>query len=310
MASWTFEQLKTFAEVVATGSFTRAAESLNLSQPAVSVQIRSLEQSLKVKLLERRPRRLVLTEAGKVVHQYALRLLRTESEVDAELADLEGLKAGSLRLGAGATPSIFTLASTFAEFYRRWPGIELQVRIARTSELVQQVMGDDLDLAIIASDTGQEGLARMPIYSESCVAIAGRTHPLFEHRDLDVRQLGEHPLVMLPAQSGFRRFLQRELAGLEVELTAAMELASLEAIKEVVRTGVLASIVPETAVRDEGPESGLRVLAITGATLERNTVAIQRADKYVSEAMRAFYSLIHERWPQRARPDGQPEGEA
>lgn len=297
-SSWSLEQLKTFVEVVRSGSFTKAAETLSLSQPAVSVQIRSLETSLGVQLLERRPRKLLLTDPGQILYQYAERIARIEDEFRAEVADIRGLGSGTLRLGAGATPSIFTLAGLFAEYYSRWPSIELRVQIGRTRELVQNVLDDKLDLAIISSETQTAGLEKVPIYEERCVAIAGPSHPLTKHHgNVDVAEVASHPLVMLPAESGFRRFLEEALASRGIHLNTAMELASLEAIKEVVRTGVLAAIVPQTAA-PEGPGlAGLRVLGLTGAELTRKTVAIRRSDKYVSESMKAFYRLLAERWP-------------
>ncbi len=303
---WTLDQLRALVEVASTGSFTKAAESLSLSQPAVSVQIRSLEQAVGVQLFERRPRSVVLTDAGRVLERYARRILKMEAEFAAEIGDLQRLERGLLRVGAGATPSIFTLAGLFAEYYRRWPGVELQVRIGRTSELVSQVLEDELDLAIVASETPQEGLKRMPIYSERCVAIAGSGHPLADSREVSIGELPRFRFVMLPADSGFRRFLNRRLGEHGITLNAAMELSSLESIKEVVRTGVLVSIVPETAVAGESEQSGLRRVPITGAELVRQTCAIQRQDKYVSQAMKAFYGLIRERWPLAGRDAGPP----
>ena len=293
---WTIDQLRTFVEVVRTGSFTRAAEALSLSQPAVSVQIRALERSTGVQLLERRPRRLLLTEAGRILLRYARRVIRQETEFTAELTDLKSLHGGILRLGAGATPSIFTLAALFAEYYQRWPAVELRVQIGRTAELVSNVHKDALDLAIVSSDPGREGLDCRPIYTERCVAIAATGHPLALRDSVDIAEIAGQPLVMLPAESGFRRFLQESLQSHQIELSAAMELASLEAIKEVVRSGVLLSIVPETAARGESASTGLTVLPITGAELTRRTVAIRRADKYVTRAMMAFYSPLSEHW--------------
>ncbi len=297
MQIWTLDQLHTFLEVVRTGSFTRAAEALSLSQPAVSVQMRSLEKSLGVQLLERRPRRLLLTEAGSILYTYAQKIARMEAEFQAELADLGTLETGTLRVGAGATPSIFTLAGLFAEYYRRWPAVELQVQIGRTAELVKNVQEDILDLAIISSCTQETGLESRSIYQERCVVIAGPTHLLASRNWVGANELPSYDLVLLPAESGFRRFLEAALGSRGVILDPAMELASLEAIKEVVRSGVLISIIPETALANEPETQRLKVLDITGEPLTRQTVAIRRSDKYVSGAMKAFYRLLAEHWP-------------
>jgi DNA-binding transcriptional LysR family regulator len=302
-SAWTLDQLRTLIEVVRTGSFTKAAEALSLSQPAVSVQMRSLERSLGVPLLERRPRHVVPTDAGRIVHRYALRMARLEAESRAEIADLKKLAGGTLRVGAGATPSIFTLAPVFAEYYRRWPAVELRVQIGRTADLARAVLSDTLDLAIVSSDVTERALVRRPLYTETCVAIAGRSHPLAEHPEMDASLLTGHPLVLLPADSGFRRFLESALASRSVRLNTAMELASLEAIKEVVRTGPLMSVIPETAASGESEETGLRVIRLTGAELTRQTAAIKRPDRYVSAAMGAFYRLLGERWPEASPPE-------
>ncbi len=297
MATWTLEQLRTLAEVVRTGSFTRAAETLNLSQPAVSVQIRSLERAVGEVLLERRPRRLILTDAGRIVHESALSLARLENDCLAHLSDLRSLHGGSLRLGAGATPSIFTLAGVFAQYYTRWPRVELKVQIGRTSELLEGVWQDELDMAIVSSAVSRQGLEQLPIYSETCVAIVAQSHPLAERETVDFKELSACPLVMLPSESGFRAFVETELAKQDFVLTISMELASLEAIKEVVRNGALVSIVPETAVALESENGGIKALPLRNVDLRRQTIAVRRSDKYVTEAMQAFYRLLTERWP-------------
>lgn len=295
---WTLEQLKTLLAVVEHGSFSKAAGALNLSQPAVSVQIRTLERETGRQLLERRPRKLVLTDAGRILYNYARRLQQMERDFLAEFSELERLQRGSLRVGAGATPSIFTLAGLFSEYYRRWPSVELEVQIARTAELVKGVLDDTLDLAIVSSDIQASGLVRTPLYVESCVVVVGKGHRLSGKQRLTLSELASQPSVLLPASSGFRKFLDARLAEHSLSINPAMELASLEAIKEVVREGTLVSIVPETAARGESSRSGLNVLEIDGPPLYRTTSAIRRGDKYVSEAMRAFYRLLGEHWPQ------------
>lgn len=297
---WTLEQLKTLLAVVEHGSFSKAAGALNLSQPAVSIKIRNLERELGMQLLERRPRKQVLTDAGRILYNYARRLQQMESDFLAEFRELEALQRGALRIGAGATPSIFTLAGLFSEYYRRWPSVELEVQIARTADLVKGVQDDTLDMAIISSDIAEAGLLKLPLYVESCVVIAGIGHSLAEKHELSLSEMASQPSVLLPTTSGFRRFLDIRLAEQGLSINPAMELASLEAIKEVVREGTLISIVPETAAQGESSLSGLKVLVIEGAPLYRTTSAIRREDKYVSAAMRQFYKLLKEHWPDGA----------
>jgi LysR family transcriptional regulator, low CO2-responsive transcriptional regulator len=257
----TLNQLRVFEAVARTGSFSRAAEALSVTQPAVTLQIRQLERDRGVQLFERIRRRPRLTEAGLVLQDYARRIFALVDEAGRRLEGARGLTSGRLRLVTGPTGSAYA-ADLVAAFHRRYPGVHVALSVDTSERIVHRVLTFGDDLGLVGEEQQHPALARQPFCGDPLVVIVGRAHPWARRRTVSVRELVDVPLITREAISTTRRFLEARLGSATRRLRVAMELGSNDAIKRAVELGAGVGIVSHEMVRTEARAGALRALTI------------------------------------------------
>jgi DNA-binding transcriptional LysR family regulator len=286
--------LETFAKVAERLSFTRAAVELNLSQPAVTQHVAALEEALDCKLLERGGRTVALTSAGEKVLAAHRRIQSALAELRHELAGIRGGSAGRIAVGAGLTICIFTLPELLAEYRRMHPAVEVHLRSGRTQEVLNMVLGDQVDVGLVTSPVRHRLVETVPLYRDRMVVIAPPDHPLAcAQGPADPAALAGQRLILFERGSGFRAYLEELFESRGVLLQPDMELDSIEAIKEMVLAGLGVSVVPEMAVRRE-LASGSLVSVELGRwpRMERTTSLIVRRGQPGRPAVQAFAELV------------------
>jgi DNA-binding transcriptional LysR family regulator len=235
----TLRQLEVFLAIARAQGYRRAAETLHTSQPALSQHIRELERELGARLFDRLGRGIALTEAGRVLEERARRVFATLADVREAVGELHGLQRGSLLIGASTTPGIYVLPALIGRFRRRYPGIELRLRIANSRVMEEAIRAHELDLAVV----GGHGLAP----GEECVAaglvdelvlVVGQRHPWARSREVASARLVEEPLLVREEGSATRQVTERTLERAGVRWRAGMELNHTEAIKQAVMAGL------------------------------------------------------------------------
>jgi DNA-binding transcriptional LysR family regulator len=257
----TLNQLRVFEAVARTGSFSRAAEALSVTQPAVTLQIRQLERDRGVQLFERIRRRPRLTEAGLVLQDYARRIFALVDEAGRRLEGARGLTSGRLRLVTGPTGSAYA-ADLVAAFHRRYPGVHVALSVDTSERIVHRILTFADDLGVVGEEQQHPALARQSFCGDPLVVIVGRAHPWARRRTVSVRELADVPLITREAISTTRRFLEARLGSATRRLRVAMELGSNEAIKRAVELGAGVGIVSHEMVRTEARAGALRALTI------------------------------------------------
>ncbi|MFP6559122.1 LysR substrate-binding domain-containing protein [Paraburkholderia sp. B3] len=256
------EQLITFAAVADHRNISRAAETLHLSQPAVSGQLRLLQEEFGEALYQRDGRGVRLTPTGEQLAAYAARLRDTWREAYAFRDALRGLERGTLRIGASTTPASYLLPYLMAAFHRRYPDVRIETASGNTSDVVGMLGA--FDIALIEGPVGEPLPADTvvkPWHEDEIVAIAPRTHPLVR-RMLDraagqdggriaLAALGEYPLVLREEGSGVRQIVERAFARAAVPMRIALEIAGVEGVKEAVRAGMGIGFVSAMSMRHE-----------------------------------------------------------
>jgi DNA-binding transcriptional LysR family regulator len=295
-------RLRVFREVVAQMSFRKAAEVLRLSQPAVSQQVRALEEECGERLFDRDGNRIALTAAGRVLHGYALSAAQLADEARGALAALHDAVGGSLRLGASTTVAQYILPRVLGAFHREHPGVQLSLIGGNTEQIVEAVVLERVALGIIEGPAMRRGLRAEPLMRDRMVLIDGATHPLFGPKSatnrtsspqapLSVAALSRLPLLMRERGSGSRRVVERALkaAGVPLKsLTVAMELDSTEAIVSGVEAGLGLGFVSESAIGKELRLGTLRVVGLAGVVIERDFCLIYRAGEEPAGAAASF----------------------
>lgn len=288
----TIRQLEVFLAVAHAQSFSRAAGHIHLSQPTLSQHMSELEDELGVRLFARHSRSVSLTEAGRVFEDYATRVVATLAAGKQAIAELDGLKRGSLVVGASTTPGTYVLPARIARFREQYPGVTVALRIANSRAVEERVRDGEVDLAVIG------GHVLGP--SERCVAagiidelelIVPPDYPL-KTRTLSRERLAHEALLIREEGSATRQATERALRQAGVTFRPAMELDHTETIKRAVMAGLGVAFVSRYAVEDEVRAGRLRTLAVQGVTIRRHFHVIHDERRPLSASARAFMSFL------------------
>ncbi len=274
-----------------TGSFSRAAELLGITQPAVSLQIKGLEERIGIRLFSRRGRQITLTDAGKLVYGYVERIFALGDEMERAIDALKGLRAGSLVLGASTTLGEYVLPPILGHFHRLHPSIELKLEIANTLTIVRRVSAHQLDLGFVGDLPQEPQLHVEPLVEDRIVLIAAPESPLAHRGPLQPADLRGQKLILREEGSATRRHALREMARLGLELPIAMELGSNEAVKQAVAANLGIGALSAYAVRADVRAGTLAQLDLLGWSCIRPLNVIYVSGKLLSPAEQAFLNL-------------------
>lgn len=247
-------RLQVFHTVARHLSFTKAAEALFMTQPAVTFQVKQLEEQFNARLFDRSHGRIALTPAGELVFDYAERILKLSGELEARMAEMSGEIAGSLLIGASLTNGEFILPQVIGEFQAVHPRVQIHLTVGNSETIEARVADRSLDLGFIESPSHLPSLETQAICEDELVIICAPRSELAKNRRLHPGQLLGHPYVSREAGSGTREFADRYLRqhGISPEdLSVVMELGSTVAIKSVVETGLGYSIVSRATIPKE-----------------------------------------------------------
>jgi len=285
--------LALFHAVAQAGGISRGAERLHVSQPAVSKQIKELEDALGVHLLERLPRGSRLTDGGKLLAQYVQRLAVVEEEAARAIEEFRGLKRGRLAVGASTTIGAYLLPQVFGEFHRQHPDIGLQLEIANTETIQNQLMAGSIEIALTEGLIEAEHLDSEVFHEDELVAIAPRGHPLLKQKRVTARELCREPFILREAGSGTRAVVERALGKRGMTVKPVLSLASPEAIKRAVIAGVGIAIVSRLAIGCELQMGSLAVIPVKDLVIRRPLHLQKLRSKTPSPAVIQFLKLLH-----------------
>lgn len=281
-------QLRIFCSVVDQGSYTKAADVLFMTQPAVSLQIQALERSLQVKLLERVEQKLIMTEAGQALYQCALPMLNAEAEAERVLAELRGAAHGRLVLAANTTGGMYIIPALLAAYKERCPECELLLQIDATDRLVERARQGTIDLGFACGAIGQPGVFVETIGVDTLTLILSPGHPLASQPSLTLEQVVTLPFVVPESISRTRQFIEQVVRERGHTLKIAMHFQGTEPVKKAVESNLGVGIVSSAAVVHEVAAGVLRAMPIADLELRRPLVMFYRQGKYFGPMARDF----------------------
>ena len=287
----TLRQLQVFETVVEELSFTRASERLHLSQPAVSIQVKQLEEGVGLKLFEHSGKRISLTEAGGIVYRCSQTIRSVLEDAGEQIDELMGIQRGKLEITVATTASYFA-SRILAGFARRFPQIAISLDVTNREGLLQQLESNQCDLVIMGEPPKGKRLNSTPIMENPLVIIASSGHPLAGRRKIPVREIGDQTFVFRVAGSGTRAAIMRffEKKGVPIQIT--MEMTSNEAIKQTVQAGLGLGIVSRHTVKLELETGSLVELDVAHFPLKRFWYLVRRSDKQMSPVAQRFESYV------------------
>jgi len=287
-----FQRLAVFRAVARHLSFSRAADELHLTQPAVSKHIQQLEAELGVRLFHRVGRRVALTDAGRIVADYAQRVAVLTEEVRRVLEELEGLQRGFLRLGASTTPGLYLLPEILARFRKQYPRVETTLTITNSADVTRRVLAGEFDLGFVGVPVNTPGLQVRPFADDEIVLIVPAGHSLTRQRLFASDLLGTDTLIVREAGSATRQVAEAHLTQLGVVPGRVMELSGCEAVKRAVGAGLGVAFVSRYAITLEVAHRLVSVPPISEVRFARQLFLIARKDARPSAALLAFLALM------------------
>jgi DNA-binding transcriptional LysR family regulator len=280
-------RLQVFHTVARLLSFTKAAESLHMTQPAVTFQVRQLEEYFNTRLFDRTHNRISLTEAGKRVYEYADEIFDLYAKMENAVRDMTGEISGVLIIGASTTIAEYMLPSLLGDFKRKYPEINVHLKVSNSDGIVSMVENNDIDLGVVEAPVMNKNLVVENCRNDSLVAIVPPQHVLAGKQSVKLAELMEHAYIAREEGSGTREVIQEYLtnAGFKpADVNIAMELGSPEAIKGAVEAGMGVSIVSEVTIHKE-LQLGTLVALELQPPLERPFSFVHQKQKFRQRAM-------------------------
>ena len=302
MTGINFHQLYIFHCVARLRSFSKAAEELGISQPAVSIQVRELEKQIGSGLLNRMHRGLQLTEAGEVVFGYAQRIFSLSDEMESVVQKSRGLKSGRLSIGSSTTPGGYILPWVIGQFRRRYPGVEVSLSITNTQSVLAKIRRRELDLGMVGTPVSIRGLSSFPYVEDEIVIIAAPTHPIGSRRQIKLQDLDGEDFILREPGSATRYTAEKCIDGHGITMKVVMELGSNEAVKRAVAAGLGLGIISKFGVLPDTTAGFITVLDIPEWQCRRPLTVFHRDDKYLPSAQRAFLRFLQEERPLPGTP--------
>ncbi len=295
---FTLDQLRILKAIAAEGSFKRAADTLYVSQPAVSLQVQNLEKQLNVPLFDRGGRKAQLTEAGHLLLSYGEKIITLCQETCRAIEDLQNLQGGTLIVGASQTTGTYLIPRMIGLFRQKYPDVSVQLQVHSTRRTSWGVANGQVDLAIIGGEVPaelHETLKIVPYAEDELALILPAHHPLSKVEMIQREDLYKFKFITLDSQSTIRKVIDKVLASCDIDtkrLKVEMELNSIEAIKNAVQSGLGAAFVSTSAIEKELQMKVLHVAPIRDVQVKRTLAVIINPNRYRSKAAEAFIQEI------------------
>jgi len=286
-------QLAAFCEVVDRKSFSQAAERLGVTQPAVSLQVRSLEKRLETRLLDRSGRRVEPTEAGHRLYRAAQRMLALEGQLFEELAGDDGALRGELARGASTGPAGTVVPLLLGEFQRQHPEVSVALSISDTNRVIEQVADRELELGIVGAAPKHRGVVFEPFFRDEVILVVPPGHR-FAGEQISLEELRGDPLILMQEGAGVRQVIEDELRRGPVrlrDLDVKLELGLQESVKSAVVAGYGVTFISRSGVEAELAAGTLAAARVKGLEPAREISLVRPSGRSPTRAAEAFVAF-------------------
>jgi len=290
------KQLESFILVAEERNFTRAAKQLYMTQPAISFQIKALEEHLGIQLFERLDKAVELTDAGRMILPEAKKIQASYEKIRDSISELKGLKRGCLKIGASTIPGEYLLPQIIGKFKGLHPQIDVTLRIASTGKVIEMLLNREIHLGVVGAPVKSQSLVSNPLTEDQLILIAASGHPLAREDFITLSDLLSQKIIMRERDSGTRMVVEDRLqkAGVNPEsLQVVMELGTTRAIITAVEAGLGVSMVSRWAAGEALQLGLIKEVAIRDFEIKRNLYLITNKLKYRGNATEAFLGFLH-----------------
>ena len=291
MLHLTLRQLKVFESVARHLNYSRAADELHLTQPAVSMQIRQLEDNISLPLFEQLGKRIYLTEAGRELYQYSRSISQQLADMEVALDELKGMERGKLNISVVTTANYFA-PHLLAKFCQRYKGVTVSLNVSNRETVLKQLSDNLIDLAIMGQPPEDLDIDSESFIENPLVVIAPPDHPLCKEQNIPVNRLAKEVFLVRESGSGTRGAMERFFAAHEVKINKGMEADTTEAIKQAVQAGMGLGIMSQHTAELELETNRLKILDVQGFPIIRYWHVVNRKNKRLSGVANAFREFL------------------
>lgn len=287
-------QLEIFLYIAEEKSFSRAAEKVGRTQPALSIAIKRLEDELGEPLFDRSSKSGTLTEAGRILQSYAQRMLNLRDEALASIGELRGMFRGQLSIGANESTSLYLLPPLLMEYRRRHPQIKIEVFRNVSEKIPLEVLERNLDFGFLSFDPLHPSLQSLEVYRDELTLVVPPKHRLAKRQQVTVKDLGEEQFVAHNVKTPARTRIFELFAQQRTPLNICLELSTLETIKQFVLLNAGIAILPRLAVQEELKTGALVEVTVKGMKIEKTLRLVYRREASLSHAAKSFLEIVKE----------------
>lgn len=301
------DSLKVFITVANTKNFSKAAKVLNLTQPAISFQIQTLEQYYQTMLFDRVNRHVKLTESGELLLEYALSMNDLQAELERKIQQLTGQVKGNLTIGASRTVGEYIMPYIVSAFKKEYPDVDIALEIYNTRQVENNIMNNTIDVGLVESDISNKKLFYQDFLDDELVLIVSSNHRWASEETISLLELKDEPFIIREAGSGSRLVFEQALldSDFDIEnLNIIMEIGNITAIKTIVASGLGVSVVSKWAAEDMVNSGEICILRIKEFTIHRKLSIILNNDFFESEACSKFVRFLGEMRPEDIIKEG------
>jgi DNA-binding transcriptional LysR family regulator len=287
-----FSQLEFFLKIIEEGGFSKSAERVYRTQPAVSTAIKRLEEEIGAPLFDRSQKTPALTEAGQVVYDYAKRIIALRDQARETVAELRALERGRVRVGTNESTSLYLLPEVILAFRERYPQVKVEIFRQSSERLPREVLDRNLDIALMAYEPTDSNIEAFPVLDDELVLIVYPQHPLARRDSVTVKELGGESFLAHNVRAASRMKVIETFAKEHTPLNITLEMATIETIKRFVQKKIGIAFVPRMCVREELERGTLATVPVRDLTYQRTLWAAYRKGATLSHAATAFLELL------------------
>jgi LysR family transcriptional regulator, low CO2-responsive transcriptional regulator len=287
----TLHQLKVFEAVARHNSFTRAAEELFLTQPTVSMQVKQLAKTVGMPLFEQVGKKLYLTESGKELFSTCQDVFERMSHFEIAVANIKGLKQGSLRIAA-ITTAKYVIPRILGPFCNRYPGIDVSLTVTNHQYVLESLAANQNDLYIVSNAPEDLDVQSYSFLENPLVMLAQKDHPLAGQKNISLERIAQEPFIMREPGSGTRRAVQELFDAHGLSLKVRLDLGSNEAIKQAIAGGMGVSVLSKHTLALDGLNSQVTILDVEHLPIDRHWYVIYPAGKQLSAIAQEFLDYL------------------
>lgn len=288
------ESLKVFCDLTETESFTKAAQINHITQSAVSQQVSSLERQFKALLIERSKKKFRLTREGELLYKASKEIVQTYERLHSQLQELRNIISGTVRVATIYSIGLHDLPPYIKRYLKNYPTVNVHVEYRRANQVYEDVVGNVVDLGLVAYPTRDPRLEIMPLRKEPMVLICHPEHPLAKNKTVKLSALSGQKFVAFEADIPTRKALDKIFREHGVQVVPVMEFDNVETVKRAVEIDAGVSIVPRTCVKNEVEEGTLVAVEVSDAELARPLAALYKKNKVLSTAMKQLLAMLKE----------------